>query len=42
VVGAREVESRHVNVQDRAGEKVDMTLDSFLAMITAEIAERRR
>jgi len=42
VVGAREVESRHVNVQDRAGEKVDMSLDSFLAMITAEIAERRR
>ncbi|HEY0830519.1 MAG TPA: threonine--tRNA ligase [Candidatus Dormibacteraeota bacterium] len=42
VVGAREVESGHVNVQNRAGEKVDMPLESFVEMISAEIAERRR
>ena len=29
-------------VQNRAGEKVDMALESFMQMITAEIAERRR
>ena len=42
VVGGKEVESGHVNVQDRGGTKVDMPLDSFVSMITAEIAERRR
>src|SRR5205823_4112056 len=42
VVGAKEVESGHVNVQNRASEKVDMSLESFVEMITAEIAERRR
>jgi threonyl-tRNA synthetase len=42
VVGGKEVESGHVNVQNRAGEKVDMAVDAFLSMITAEIAERRR
>ena len=42
VVGGKEVESEHVNVQNRAGEKVDMTLESFVQMITTEIAERRR
>ena len=42
VVGAKEVESGHVNAQNRAGEKVDMALESFVEMISAEIAERRR
>jgi len=42
VVGGKEVESGHVNAQNRAGEKVDITLESFVEMITAEIAERRR
>jgi threonyl-tRNA synthetase len=42
VVGGKEVEAMHVNIQNRAGEKVDMPLESFVEMITAEIAERRR
>ena len=42
VVGGKEVESGHVNAQNRAGEKVDMALESFVEMLTAEIAERRR
>jgi threonyl-tRNA synthetase len=42
VVGGREVEAMHVNVQNRAAEKVDMALGSFVEMITAEITERRR
>jgi threonyl-tRNA synthetase len=42
VVGGKEVEAMHVNVQNRAGEKVDTALEAFLEMITAEIAERRR
>jgi len=42
VVGGKEVESGHVNVQNRAGEKVDMAVDAFVDMISAEIAERRR
>ena len=42
VVGGKEVESGHVNVQNRAGEKVDMPLEGFVDMISAEIAERRR
>jgi len=42
VVGGKEVEAMHVNVQNRAAEKVDMPLESFVEMITAEIAERRR
>ena len=42
VVGEKEAGVGHVNVQNRASEKVDMPLDSFVAMITAEITERRR
>jgi len=42
VIGGKEVESGHVNVQNRAGEKTDMALDVFVAEISAEIAERRR
>jgi threonyl-tRNA synthetase len=42
VIGGKEVESGHVNVQNRAGEKVDMPLDEFIGMITTEISERRR
>jgi threonyl-tRNA synthetase len=42
VIGKTEVESGHVNVQNRAGEKTDMPLDAFVQLITSEIAERRR
>jgi threonyl-tRNA synthetase len=42
VVGREEVGSGQVNVQDRAGKKVGMALESFVDMITAEVAERRR
>jgi threonyl-tRNA synthetase len=42
VVGGKEVESGHVNVQNRAGEKTDMHVDLFVSMLSAEIAERRR
>jgi threonyl-tRNA synthetase len=42
VVGGKEVESGHVNVQNRAGEKTDMSLEEFVGAISAEIAERRR
>ncbi|HKW71596.1 MAG TPA: threonine--tRNA ligase, partial [Candidatus Dormibacteraeota bacterium] len=42
VVGEKEAGVGHVNVQNRTSEKVDMPLDSFVAMITAEITERRR
>lgn len=42
VVGAKEVESMHVTVRNRADERSDMPLESFVEMITAEIAERRR
>jgi threonyl-tRNA synthetase len=41
VVGGKEVDSGHVNVQDRGGNKVDMPLESFMEKISAEIAERR-
>jgi threonyl-tRNA synthetase len=42
VVGREEVGSGQVNVQDRSGKKVGMPLESFVEMITAEVAERRR
>ena len=42
VVGGREAESQHVNVQNRANEKVDMSLDAFVEQITREIADRSR
>ena len=42
VVGTKEAGVGHVNVQNRAGEKVDMSLEAFATMITAEIWERRR
>jgi len=42
VIGKTEVESGHVNVQNRAGEKTDMPLDAFVQSITSEIAQRRR
>ena len=42
VVGEKEVTSGQVNVQDRTGKEVPMPLESFVSMITAEVAERRR
>ncbi len=42
IVGAREAESEHVNIRDRAGNQVDSALESFADMVAAEVAERRR
>ncbi len=42
VVGEKEVSSGQVNVQDRAGQEVPMPVETFVSMISAEIAERRR
>jgi threonyl-tRNA synthetase len=42
IVGAREAESEEVNVRDRSGNQVNTPLESFVAMVAAEVAERRR
>jgi len=42
IVGGREAESEHVNVRDRSNSEVDMSLESFASMVSAEVAERRR
>ena len=42
VVGREEVASGQVNVQDRSGRKVAMPVESFVDMLAAEVAERRR
>jgi threonyl-tRNA synthetase len=42
IVGAREAETEHVNVRDRAGNQVDSSLESFAGMVASEVAERRR
>jgi threonyl-tRNA synthetase len=42
VVGAKEVEAQQVNVRNRAEQKVDMSLEAFVQMVSAEVAERRR
>ena len=42
IVGGREAESEHVNVRDRSNNEVDMSLESFVSMVAAEVAERRR
>jgi len=42
ILGAREAESEHVNVRNRAGEQTDESLDAFTARLVLEIAERRR
>jgi threonyl-tRNA synthetase len=42
IVGAREAETEHVNVRDRAGNQVDSSLESFASMVAAEVVERRR
>jgi threonyl-tRNA synthetase len=42
VVGPKEVGSGEVNVQDRSGREVPMPLETFIQMVTAEVAERRR
>ena len=42
VVGPKEVEAQDVNVRSRGEDRVDMTLETFVQMITAEVAERRR
>jgi threonyl-tRNA synthetase len=42
IVGAREAETQHVNIRDRAGTQVDSSLESFASMVATEVAERRR
>jgi threonyl-tRNA synthetase len=42
VVGEKEAAAGDVNVNDRTDKQIQMPLDQFVAMITAEIAERRR
>src|SRR3989440_4840449 len=42
VVGEKEAPAGHVNVNDRTDKQVEMPLEAFVSMISAEIAERRR
>jgi threonyl-tRNA synthetase len=42
IVGAREAETEHVNVRDRAGNQVDSSLEAFANLVATEVAERRR
>jgi threonyl-tRNA synthetase len=42
IVGAREAETQHVNIRDRAGTQVDSSLESFASMVATDVAERRR
>ena len=42
IVGAREAETEHVNIRDRAGTQVDSSLESFASMVATEVAEKRR
>ena len=42
IAGAREAESEHVNVRDRAGNQTDEPLESFAQRVALEVAERRR
>ncbi len=42
VAGAREAESGHVNVRDRAGNQTDELLEAFAERVAQEVAERRR
>jgi len=42
IVGAREAETEHVNVRDRAGAQTDEALEEFASRVALEVAERRR
>ena len=42
IAGAREAESQHVNVRDRAGNQTDEALEEFVQRVVQEVAERRR
>jgi threonyl-tRNA synthetase len=42
VVGPKEIEAQQVNVRNRAEQRVDMPVEAFVQMISAEVAERRR
>src|SRR5437868_257028 len=42
VVGEKEAPAGRVNVNDRTDKQVEMPLEAFVSMISAEIAERRR
>src|SRR2546421_9739396 len=41
IVGQREAEAQHVNIRDRANREVDHSLEAFVSMVAAEVAERR-
>ena len=41
ILGEREVEAGNISVRDRSGETVQRSLDDFIAVVTAEVAERR-
>jgi threonyl-tRNA synthetase len=42
IVGAREADTEHVNIRDRAGAQTDEPLDAFVARVAEEVEERRR
>jgi len=42
IAGAREAESEHVNIRDRAGNQTDEPLEEFVQRVIHEVAERRR
>jgi threonyl-tRNA synthetase len=42
IVGAREADTEHVNIRDRAGAQTDEPLDAFVARVVQEVEERRR
>ena len=42
IAGAREAETEHVNVRDRAGNQTDESLEAFVQRVELEVAERRR
>ena len=42
IAGAREAESQHVNVRDRAGNQTDEPLEDFVQRVVQEVAERSR
>ena len=42
IVGQREAEAEQVNVRDRQNREVATPLETFVSMVAAEVAERRR
>ena len=42
IVGAKEAETQHVNIRDRAGNQADEALEEFAERVAKEVAEKRR